>query len=85
MSNQNIQVSLDGGITYQEAPNGVQVIYPNVDVPGEEKKGELRISLTSERVVKDLWVDFESRLDCNLASESMMVGAIIKELVEENV
>lgn len=82
----NLLVSLDGGVTYQPAPNGVRLVYVDVPVPGEERdeEGELHINATSEGLVSDIWVTREEPHDHNLATDSEMVDAIVSRLTELN-
>lgn len=52
---QAIEVSLDGGQTYQSAPSGVRMVYKDVLVNGEECEGEIHINATHEGVITDVW------------------------------
>ena len=54
-----MKVSLDGGETYQDAPNGVRVIYDViVDDEDGDGDGELHINLTDEGIIiMDVWSD----------------------------
>lgn len=77
-------VSLDGGVTYKPAPSGVRVIYPNIEVDGEDERGELHINCTHEGIIKDVWVTREEHLDHNIGTDSVGTGDIITRLVEAN-
>ena len=48
MSKQLIQVSLDGGMTFQDAPKGIRLIVKNMPTfqGDQEKNGELRVLAT---------------------------------------
>ena len=50
-----LKVSLDGGDTYVDAPNGVRVIYTDMMIIGEEEGGEIHVNLTQEGIITDLW------------------------------
>lgn len=57
----HIQVSLDGGITWLEAPDGVRVIVPDLTILDEEEDEhgcELIVNLTLEGIVVDAVSDF---------------------------
>jgi hypothetical protein len=80
-----MQVSLDDGETWEPAPQGVKVIYPDVEIPGQEHPGSLHVKLTTEGIVKDLWVDPKGDgQDYVQATDSQMLDVIISELVEED-
>jgi hypothetical protein len=51
-----MQVSLDGGVTYAPAINGVRVIYEGLPRPdSDEENGQLHVNLTDEGVIYDVW------------------------------
>lgn len=78
-----IQVSLDGGKTYQPAPQGVRIVYAGLDMPGEDEIGELHLNCTPEGVISDVWVQRGDESH-NLATKSEMTDDIVERLVEEN-
>ena len=78
-----MKVSLDGGVTYQPAPNGVRIVYEKVDVPGEEEQGQLHLNATSEGLITDVWVSREEHLDHNIGTSNNSIDGIISDLVEE--
>jgi len=80
----NIQVSLDGGKTYDPAPEGVRVSYPRVMVDGEDENGELSFNFTEEGLITDLWVSREDYLDHNLGTESQTIEDIQHRMVDQN-
>jgi hypothetical protein len=77
-------VSLDGGSTYQTAPNGVRIIYDKVDVIGEDEPGQVHINANSEGIITDVWVSREEHLDHNIGTSSNTLEGIVSDLVEEN-
>lgn len=46
-----LQVSLDGGVTYVDAPEGARVILTDVDEDGRE----MHVVVTAEGVITDVW------------------------------
>lgn len=48
-------VSLDGGQSYQPAPDGVRVIYRDILVGEAGRDGEVHINLTEEGMAVDGW------------------------------
>lgn len=78
-----IKVSLDGGLTYQEAQQGVRVIYGCVDVQGEDEQGELHLNVTREGVIADVWVSREEHLDHNIGSRAEFLDDLVLDLVED--
>lgn len=79
-----VKVSMDGGLTYQPAPNGVRIIYERVSVPGEDGLGEVHLNATSEGLITDVWVTREEHLDHNIGTASQMLDDIVGDLVAEN-
>ena len=53
-----MKVSIDGGTTYQEAPDGVRVIYDDVDVWDGDRactiEAELHVNCTHEGLIQDV-------------------------------
>jgi hypothetical protein len=78
------RVSLDGGTTYQDAPQGIRVIYEVEEVPGEDGEGEVHLNLTPEGIITDVWVSRESSLDHNIGTQSETVDELVTRLVEDN-
>ena len=79
-----LEISLDGGQTWVKAPEGVRVVYREVDVPGEDTYGELHVNLTPEGIIKDVWVNREDILDHNIATAAATVDEIVAQLVEND-
>jgi hypothetical protein len=76
-------VSLDGGETWVEAPQGVRVTYNDVDIPGEDEQGSLCFNFTEEGQITDVWVG-RGDDDHNIGTSSEMVEEIVERLVEES-
>jgi hypothetical protein len=77
-------VSLDGGESYQPAPNGVRILYNDQLVPGNHK-GDLHINCTNEGIIMDVWTDStEPETGENIGTSSETVDEIILRLVEDN-
>jgi len=50
-----MKVSLDGGETFVEAPNGVRVIFDDIDLDSEvEGEGQIHINHTCEGIITDV-------------------------------
>ncbi len=81
---QPIQVSLDGGVTFAPAPEGVRVIYNDVMIPGEDGRGELHLNATTEGLIADVWTTRESSLDHNIGTSATPLEDMVHELVEAN-
>ena len=79
-----IKVSLDGGVTFQDANEGVRIVYEGVDIPGEDGTGELHLNATHEGLVTDVWTTREEPLDHNIGTSAQLVEDIVGDLVEEN-
>ena len=50
----NLLVSLDGGVTYRSAIEGVRVIYKDLPIDDREETCELHLNCTSEGVIHDV-------------------------------
>jgi len=71
-----MKISLDGGETWAEAPNGVRILVENIAIRDDE--GELHFNMTNEGVVTDVWVDGD-----NIGTESVMFDEKAEHLVYE--
>lgn len=69
-------ISLDGGMTFQEASDGVQVIYEDVDIPGVVEPGEVHINLTNGRSAIDIWAGEND----HIASKEETVDELVRRL-----
>jgi len=79
-----MQVSTDGGMTYQPALNGVRIIYSKVAIPGEDSPGELHVNASSEGIILDAWTTRDEPLDHNIGTSSESTGDILERLVKDN-
>jgi hypothetical protein len=73
-----LQVSLDGGITYQDVKEEVRIIYPGL-MPDDESV-DLHIVLTNEGIVMDLWAADEDELQLR-GTDSETLEEISERLV----
>ena len=86
----NMMVSLDGGTTFQPAPEGVRIAYQKVMVDGEDGRGELVINATHEGLITDLWVHRDepevsmADYNHNIGTDCVMIEDIVSRLIEEN-
>lgn len=78
-----MRVSLDGGESYQDAPNGVRVLWDDLPIPGEDEAGELHVNCTEEGLIQDVWVDRGDEPH-NAGTSSATVDEIVAQLVEDN-
>lgn len=78
-----IQYSVDNGVTYQEAPQGVRVIHGGVDVEidGAEAKGAVHFNHTTEGLVVDVWGHKADGNDIPLGSQSFDTDDIVDLVV----
>jgi hypothetical protein len=85
MSDKQIMlVSVDGGETFQEAKEGVRVIWKDIFVDGEDESGELHLNATHEGIITDVWVSRESHLDHNIGTASREIVDLVSSMVGEN-
>ena len=77
-----IEVSLDGGSSWQPAPQGVRIVYRNAPIDGEDGVGELHFNATTEGLITDVWTTREA-LDHNIGTSAQLLGDIVTNLVEE--
>lgn len=79
-----IKVSLDGGVSYQPANEGVRIIYSKVAIPGEDGTGELHLNVTHEGLIMDVWATRDEPLDHNIGTSSELTEDLIGRLVDDN-
>ncbi len=79
-----MKVSLDGGITFIEATNGVRIIYEEVDIGDNELSRDLHINLTDEGVIMDVWVTRDIHLDTNIATSCQTTEEIVESLTHKD-
>ena len=70
-------VSLDGGVTYTEAPEGVRIIHDTAFRVGDDEPVALHINLTNEVMVLDLWSE-----SANVGTECQMFDDIVNEFLD---
>lgn len=75
-------VSLDGGLTFMPAPEGVRIVYEGVMIYGEDGRGEIHINATQEGLITDLWRTPDDPLD-HIGTESVLIEDIVMRLVNE--
>lgn len=75
----SISVSLDGGQTYQDAPEGVRVLYGNVYLGDDEPRGELYVNASHEGLIMDLWTQPG---DEHLGTQAQMLEDLVADLNE---
>jgi len=74
-----MRVSLDGGSTFTNAPEGVIVVYDDVLVPGEDEEGHVEFHFSHEGLITDVWVANE-----NLGSEGETIDELVTRLCKED-
>lgn len=77
-----MKVSIDGGVSYQHAPQGVRIIYEGVGIPGENGSGELHITATPEGVITDVWTGTQES-DQNVGTTSRTLDEMVWNAVEQ--
>ena len=82
----SIQVSIDGGITFIDAPSGVIVHHKAIPlvVDGEDGHGEIHITHSTEGVITDVWGTRADPLDTHLGTESRDHDSIVDDLTDED-
>lgn len=80
----NLLVSLDGGVTYRPAPDGVRIIYQGVMIDGEDGRGEVHVNATHEGLITDVWTTRDEPLDHNIGTDSVTINDIVARLVGDN-
>lgn len=85
MSKQLIQVSLDGGMTFQDAPKGIRLIVKNMPSfhDDQEKNGELHVIATHNGFLLDLILN-DSIGRSNLGTISVKAEYLAKRIIYEN-
>jgi hypothetical protein len=75
----DMQVSLDGGVNYAPAKNGVRVIYTDIPHPADvDDSAELHVNLTGEGIIADLIASGEC-----VGTRAEMATDIASEIAEE--
>lgn len=78
-----MKVSLDGGETYQPAPEGVRIIVEATPhtTPGGLSRRELHANFTHEGLILDVWEDDDGDLWNNIGTRADMVDDIVNRLI----
>lgn len=77
-----LRVSLDGGASWQDAPNGVRATYSGIEFE-DGRKGELALNVTDEGVITDLWSELvvgEEHLEHLEGTDSQSIDDLIAKL-----
>jgi hypothetical protein len=79
-----LQVSLDGGLTFIDAPQGVRVVHPKIEHPDIEGiTDQLIVNHTHEGIIMDVWENTEPDVLTyeNVGTSSQMLAEIIAGIV----
>lgn len=79
-----IEVSLDGGLTYVEAKEGVRIIYRQLPGLEVDTMGELHINATVEGLIQDFWTDPGTAQEHLSGTRAVMLGDILASLHNED-
>ena len=85
-NNSSVLFSVDGGLTWNSAKEGVRVLYLDVNLP-DERVGDLIFNMTSEGLITDLRTtplgdSIDAIKDANVCfTSSELVEDIVLELV----
>lgn len=85
----NMEVSLDGGLTYQPAPSGVRVVFKDVLIDDENGFGEVHVNATHEGLITDVWGTGEcdrpgqDPMDFNIGTESVLIEDLVSRIVND--
>lgn len=77
-------ISLDGGQTYQPAPEGVRIMLDAREMTdnGEDFSGVLAFNFTDEGVIYDIWKSVSHVLSESVATQSQTYEELIDKLLE---
>lgn len=78
------EVSLDGGVTWMPAKEGVRIVYRGVPIDGEDGLGEVHINATHEGLITDIWTTREEPLDHNIGTDCVLIEDLVSRLVAES-
>ncbi len=78
-----LQVSLDGGVTFQDAPEGVIVHRELEHVAGEDESGKLILNMTEEGLITDVWVT-RGDADHNIGTSCSLYDDLVTDLIEDD-
>lgn len=74
-----MKYSIDGGLTYLDAPQDIRIVYEDLLAPGEDEPCDLHILVAKVGVFYDVWNSKE-----NLGTSCELVGEIVDRLLGEN-
>lgn len=78
----SIKVSIDGGLTWQDAPQGVKIMYDGLLDPVEDFEDcSLLVNATDEGLIMDVWA--EQREAEPIGTSSEMAQEIVDRIVHE--
>lgn len=77
-----MRFSLDGGVTWLDAPHGLLVNIEDALIPREDERGLVSLNFTSEGLIKDIWVSREETLDHNIATSSVLYEDLVSAMIE---
>jgi hypothetical protein len=77
-----MKISLDGGVTWQPAPEGVRIVLEDQEIPGEDVVADLNFNFTDEGIIYDIWQSVSDTTSTNLATRSQDYDAVLYELME---
>lgn len=86
----SISYSVDGGVTWNQAREGVRIAYSNVLIDGEDQRGELLLNASHESLITDLWTHREppqtdgACFDHNIGSSGQTIDDLVTALVADN-
>lgn len=77
-------VSVDGGVSFRPAPEGVRIIYQNIPIDDEGSRGEVHVNATHEGLITDIWTTQDEPLDQNIGTDCVAIEDIVSRLVDDN-
>lgn len=77
-------VSVDGGATFQPAPDGAHMMFQEVPMEGGDDDGELHINVTPEAMTLNLWKRQDGSPRLSIGSETESVQDIVSRLLNGN-
>lgn len=80
-SNVKRKVLIDGVEVKAER---VEIIYENLEIPGEDSPGNLHINATEEGLILDVWNTNNEGVETNSGTSSETAQEIVERLCEEN-
>lgn len=78
-----IWVSLDGGQSWLNAPEGVRVQYHDIEIPSEEVTGQFDVNCTHEGIIYDVWTTGDPASSQNIGTSSKPLADCVADLTQE--